>query len=87
MDTPTIHVSNATMYGWGSDLWKGVSYVSDEDRAAYRDGALVILTGGRPASGTQGTTLRRLDRSGDRWVHRLLTPEQMATARALGLDG
>lgn len=86
METPRIYVSTASMYGWGSDPWKGVSYVSDEDRANYLAGALVILTGGRPAYGSQGTTLRRLDRSGDRWTHRLLTPEQLAVARAGGLD-
>lgn len=44
METLTIHVSNATMYGWGSDPWKGVSYVSDEDRATYMLAAQKPLT-------------------------------------------
>jgi len=85
METTTVYESNATMYGWGSDLWKGVRGLSDEDLASFRAGALVVLTGGRPAYGTHGTTLRCLARTGDRWGHRLMTPEQLAAAHAAGL--
>ena len=80
-----IRISTATPYGWGADPWKGVTRVDADDRAAFDAGILVILTGGRPVHGSSGTTLRRLARSGDRWVHRVLSARELDAARVAGL--
>ena len=81
-----VHLSQARMYGWGSDPWKGVSYLSDSDKAAFHRGALVVITGGRPQYGRHGTTIRRLAWT-NFWNHRTLTREELAMARRAGIEG
>jgi hypothetical protein len=63
-------------HGWGRDPWKWVSGLSEESKAAIAAGHTVFIEDCHPASnGVSGSTRRQVIWKGDRYVHRLLTPD------------
>jgi len=65
-------------HGWGSDPYKWVSRLTEEERAAVRRGELVFITG-CPASarGIKGVYVRKVIWKNGRYVHRVPETEEV----------
>ncbi len=74
-------------HGWGSDPWKWVSQLTPEERAAVRDGHVVLIAGCPPIGGAWGTTLRQVLFDGGRYVHRVPSRDTLVAVGEQDLRG
>lgn len=66
-------------HGFGSDRFKGVTKLTEEERQFVLAGGIVLVTGCPPAiGGKTGTTMRQVTASRGKFYHRVPSAEILA---------